>query len=316
MNSAVAERVAPALPGKILVAVDRSATSQHAIAYSGHIVAPGGIIRLVSVAENPRTLVPAGSLVSRALEAARAELLQDAHDALANAAEILTGYGVQVETEAIDLSTRGGDVVGALIDAAHAWGADLIVTGAHQHHGLLRWVEGAVAAPLARLSPCPILIVPATGNADACSLPRRILFAVDGSEQATQALRYGARFTTPDASVRAIYVVDRSVRLSDLVPIDVLEDAFVDEGERALAAAGHLLSDVSGRSGTELVRTGRTGDDIAHAIVREAASWQADMIVMGSHGRRGMVRWMLGSVAERVARLTPVPLLLVHGGQT
>jgi nucleotide-binding universal stress UspA family protein len=124
------------------------------------------------------------------------------------------------------------------------------------------------------------------------------------------------RFTTPDASVRAIYVVDRSVRLSDLVPIHVLEDAFVDEGERALAAAGHLLSDVSGRSDTELVRTERTGDDIAHAIVREAASWQADMIVMGSHGRRGMVRWMLGSVAERVARLTPVPLLLVHDRQT
>ncbi|WP_233837765.1 universal stress protein [Paraburkholderia sp. ZP32-5] len=316
MNSPVSARFASALPGKILLAVDQSVASQHAVAYASHIVAAGGIIRLVSIVENPRTLVPAGSLVRSALQAARDELLRDAHEALARAADVLAGHGIQVEKEAIDLAARGGDVVHALIDAADAWQPDLIVTGAHQHHGLLRWVEGAVSAPLARLSPCPILIVPATGNADAYALPRHILFAVDGSDQATQALRYGVRFSTPDTSLRAIYVVDRAVRLSDLVPIDVLEDAFVDEGTRALAAAGPLLRVASGRSNVELVRTERTGDDVAHAIVREAASWQANMIVMGTHGRRGMVRWMLGSVAERVAHITPVPLLLVHGRHT
>jgi nucleotide-binding universal stress UspA family protein len=320
MNSPASALAAPALPGKVLVAVDRSAASREALAYASRIVAPGGAIGLVSVAENPRTLVPAGSLVQRALESARDELLRDAQQALADAVEALGGCGAQVETTAIDLSKHGGDVVHALLDAARTWRADLIVTGTHQNHGLLRWVEGAVSTPLARSSPCPLLIVPATDAGEVRSLPRRILFAIDSGEQATTALRFGVRFAAPDSVLRAIYVVDRVARLSGLSArapsVAALEDAFANEGQRALDAAAPLLTQASREAGTELVFTESSGDDIAHTIVREAARWQADMIVMGTHGRRGLTRWILGSVAERVARLTPLPLLLVPPPRT
>lgn len=312
MNSSTSDSPTPALPRKVLVAVDPSAASRHAIAYARNIVAPGGVVRLVSVAENPRTLVPTGSLVGNALNSARAELLCDATDVLAVASEAFAQRDVRVETEAIDLSRHGGDVVHALIDAAHTWQAELLVVGARQHHGLLRWIEGTVSGPLAKLSRCPILIVPATYTVKADRLPERILFAIDGSGQAMEALHYGVRFATHDTHLRAIYVVDRAVRLSDVVPIDALEDAFVDEGTHALAAAEPILAGASGRSSTAVVRTDRTNDDIAHTIVREAGGWQADLIVMGTHGRRGMVRWMLGSIAGRVAQLTRTPLLLVH----
>jgi nucleotide-binding universal stress UspA family protein len=60
-----------------------------------------------------------------------------------------------------------------------------------------------------------------------------------------------------------------------------------------------------------LIKTGRTSDDVAHTIVREASNWHAQLIVMGAHGRRGMSRWLLGSVAGRVAHLAQTPLLLV-----
>ncbi|OLL31129.1 universal stress protein UspA [Burkholderia sp. SRS-W-2-2016] len=316
MNSPLSASPTSTLPTKVLVALDRSTASQHALAYASRLVAPGGAIRLVSIAENPRTLVPAGSLVRSVLDAARDELLRDAHDALAAGVETLSGCDASVDTTAIDLAKSGGDVVHALLDAARAWQADLIVTGAHQHHGLLRWVEGTVSAPLARFAPCPILIVPAAADAQERPSLQRILFAVDGSEQASAALRYGVRFATPDTSLRAIYVVDRAERLSGLsaraLSVTTLEDAFANEGVRVLGAARPVLTDASGGAGTELVLTERSGDDVAHAIVREAARWQADMIVMGTHGRRGVTRWLLGSVAERVARLTPVPLLLVQ----
>jgi nucleotide-binding universal stress UspA family protein len=296
----------------VLIAVDPSDASRHAIAYARNIVAPGGVVRLVSVAENPRTLVPTGALVGDALNLARAELLRDAADALAVASAAFAQCNVRIETEAIDLSRHGGDVVHALIDAAHTWQAELLVVGARQHHGLLRWIEGTVSGPLAKLSRCPILVVPAAYTVKAARLPERILFAIDGSRHAMEALHCGAWLATHDTHLRAIYVVDRAVRLSDFAPIDVLENAFVDEGTQALAAAEPILAGASGRSSTALVRTAGSNDDIAHTIVREAGGWQADLIVMGTHGRRGVVRWMLGTVAGRVAHLTQIPLLLVH----
>ncbi|NRO96979.1 universal stress protein [Paraburkholderia sp. NMBU_R16] len=312
MNTSTSSSPTSTLPGKVLIAVDSSAASRQAVAYARTIVAQGGTVRLVSVAENPRTLVPTGSFVGEALGSARAELLRDAADALAVASEAFAKCNIRVETDAIDLSTHGGDVVHALIEAADTWQAELLVVGTRQHHGLLRWIEGTISEPLAKLSRCPILIVPAAYTVKADRPPERILYAVDGSRQAMAALHYGVRFATHDAHVRAVYVVDRAVRLGDFVPIDALEAGFVDEGTRAIAQAEPILAGVSGRSSTALIRTARTDDDVAHAIVREAGHWQADLIVMGTHGRRGVARWMLGTVAGRVAQLSEIPLLLVH----
>ena len=50
----------------------------------------------------------------------------------------------------------------------------------------------------------------------------------------------------------------------------------------------------------------------ADVIVEEAKAWPADLIVIGTHGRRGVNRWMLGSDAEQVVRIAPVPVLLVR----
>lgn len=303
---------ASALPEKVLIAVDLSPASEHAIAFARGMVAPGGAVRLVSVAENPRTLVPTGKFTGNALDSARAELLSDAQNALTSATHAFAGRDVHLDAQTIDLSKHGGDVVHALTDAAHGWPADLLVVGARQHHGLRRWVEGAVSTPLLKHAPCPILVVPAAYTATTDGLPKRVLFALDGSPHATAALHYGLRFSTRDTVLRAVYVVDRAVRLSDFVPIDALEDAFVEEGTRVLAGAQPILASASSQASATLVETERTSDDVAHTIVRIAANWNAELIVMGTHGRRGVSRWVLGSVAERVARLTQTPLLLVN----
>lgn len=300
------------LPARVLIAVDASLASQQALAYARHLVPAGGKVRLISVADNPHTLVPMGRLVAGALEAAREELLADAVDALNRAQEAFAQCEAEIETGIVDLSTHGGNVASALIDEAISWQADLLVVGARQHHGMLRWIEGTVSEPLAKRSRCPLLIVPEHANGHPDRLPARILFALDCSPPALEALRYGLRFATHETDVHAIYVVDRGVRLTDLVPIDALEDAFIEEGTAALAASKPALESVSERASTALLKTERAGDDVAHAIVRAADRWHAELIVMGTHGRRGMTRWVLGSVAQRVAQLTHVPLLLVH----
>lgn len=296
---------------RVVIAVDASLASLHAVNYTQHLLPAEAHIRLVSVAQNPRVLLPITPLVGDELSAARAELLRDAGDALNQAKDVLSQQGRTAETELVDLSKQGGDVVHALTKAAGAWHADLLVVGARQHHGLLRWVEGTVSEPLAHMAGCAILVVPAQYDASPLAAPRRILCAIDGSKGATQALRQAARLTSGQTDLRTVYVVDRAVRLTDFVPIHMLEEAFVDDGKQALENARQLLAGTPGGIDTAMISTETTNDDIAHAIVRDAQQWQADLMVLGMHGRRGIARWLLGSVASRVAHLTPVPLLLV-----
>jgi nucleotide-binding universal stress UspA family protein len=311
MNSIESDDFNPALPRRVLIAVDSSNASRNALAYASTILPHGGEVRLVSVGENPHTLFPTGRHINQALESVRDELMKDAAEALEQAKTLLVPCDVRIETEVIDLSKHGGVVVQALADAADAWQAELLVVGARHHHGLARWVEGTVSEALTKRLQCPLLVIPEGYRIENAHLPERILFAVDGSPHAANALRLGVRFAARDAHLRALYVIDRAVRLSDFVPIDALEDAFIDEGKHALAAAEPVISRASIRSTTALVKTGRTRDDVAHTIVREAGKWHAQLIVMGTHGRRGISRWILGSVAGRVAHLAQTPLLLV-----
>ncbi|MGJ0525730.1 universal stress protein [Burkholderia gladioli] len=312
MNDSSSTSRLRARPARLLIAVDLSVASRQVVDFASRLAPAGASIRLVSVAENPRTLIPIGSLPRAVLDSVRAELRNDATAAVSRAREALTRSDLRLETEIIDLTRHGGDLVHALLHSAETWRAELVLVGARHHHGWLsRWVEGTVSEPLARSSHCPIMIVPARGR-DLHRPPRRILFAIDGSSQSMGALAFGLTLAVPDADLRGIYVVDRAVRFVDVVPITALEDAFIEEGEKALSSARPLLEGVSSCSSVAMVSTERTNDDVAHAILREAGRWGADLIVVGSHGRRGMARWLLGSVAGRVARMTSIPLLIVN----
>jgi nucleotide-binding universal stress UspA family protein len=114
--------------------------------------------------------------------------------------------------------------------------------------------------------------------------------------------------------VKAIYVVDRSARGTDAASRASLQEAFREEGQLALARARSIFSQSSSAQDytfdAALVATEDVGDDVAHAIVREAARLKADAILMGTHGQRGVARWMLGTVSGRVTELTEVPVLL------
>ncbi|SHK25914.1 universal stress protein [Paraburkholderia terricola] len=297
---------------RILIAVDLSSVSARAAAYVRYLAAPGAQVRVVSVAENPRTLLPLGSLTDAALQTARAELLRDASEAAAHAKEAFANGNGAVEADVIELSRHGGYTANALIDAATEWKADLLVVGARQHRGILRWVEGTVSESVTTQTPCSILVVPASYDAEIPEFPRRILFALDGSPASLDAMQFGLQLATPEAHLRAVYVIDRAVRLTDFVPIHVLEDAFIEEGKTALANAAGVFANLSNHVETGLLRTKPTSDDVPHTIVREAERWHADLVVVGTHGRRGLARWFLGSVAARTARIAQTPLLLAR----
>jgi len=142
---------------------------------------------------------------------------------------------------------------------------------------------------------------------------RRILVPVDGSAPSRAGLeRAIALAGSRGARLRLVHVVDENAVMQGMEPainIGELLDMLMDSGRKLLASAAEIARRRGLKVETSLheVHLGRVAD----RIVREAARWRADVIVMGTHGRRGLGRLVMGSDAESVLRESPVPVLLV-----
>lgn len=143
---------------------------------------------------------------------------------------------------------------------------------------------------------------------------QRILAPIDGSTASEYALREAIRLTNAQTRLRLIYVLDETLPLDAEVYGAIDYEAVVEaerlSGERALARAMERVRE-SGRT-AESAMINTTEERGAGAIGNEARRWRADLIVMGSHGRSGLSRLLMGSVAEDVTRHAPVPVLMVH----
>lgn len=139
-----------------------------------------------------------------------------------------------------------------------------------------------------------------------------ILVPTDGSEGAAEAVRVGLALADRfDAEVHALFVVDERFVATDY---DLVVEEAEAEAERALDRAGEQGEDV-GVTVEKHLRTGLPHEEILAA----AAEYDADLVVMGKHGRSGLDRFLsVGSVTERVVRqaevqVTTVPISRVDG---
>jgi nucleotide-binding universal stress UspA family protein len=146
---------------------------------------------------------------------------------------------------------------------------------------------------------------------------RHILVATDGSRVSLLAVAHASALSRALSSeLLVLHVVDMGLLpLGPEVAIDThhLAAARRTEGEALLAAGLEEARAAEARAFGRLVETDAPGQRVDGRIVQEAAAWPADLIVLGTHGRRGPERLILGSVAEGVARRSEVPVLLVRG---
>ncbi|CAN7282568.1 universal stress protein [Polaromonas sp. LjRoot131] len=144
---------------------------------------------------------------------------------------------------------------------------------------------------------------------------QRILVPIDGSPTSKHGLQEAIRMARlTGGKLRLLHVVDdTSIALSfDAYagyPSDWLE-GLRQAGESLLADAKAVAA--AAGVGVETVLRDNFALPVHELIVTEAAAWPADLIVLGTHGRRGIGRVMLGSSAENVLRRAPVPVLLVR----
>ena len=140
---------------------------------------------------------------------------------------------------------------------------------------------------------------------------RRILVPVDGSETSNRALVTALQFAR-DVGGRVLLLHDISdlLYLSPYADTQTLVDTVREGGEHVLKAALAICESAGVPADTRLVDG--AGLRLGEAVADAALAWNADLIVLGSHGRRGLQRLFLGSGAEQILRLAPVAALVVR----
>lgn len=145
---------------------------------------------------------------------------------------------------------------------------------------------------------------------------KNILVAVDGSDTSNLALQEAIQLTKDQkAALRIIYVVDEAVvKYTDgYVDFETLWSSYKEQGQELLNRIKEEVKLENIDFETRLVVLNLLEGRLAEKIVTEAQNWHADLLVIGTHGRHGISRFFLGSVAERVLRIATMPVLLIRG---
>ncbi|MDZ7663571.1 universal stress protein [Thiohalophilus sp.] len=144
---------------------------------------------------------------------------------------------------------------------------------------------------------------------------KHILVAIDGSETAQHALKAAIRLAKVQQSeLLVVHVINEiSMSLPEGGYVPDVQEAFRESGREILRQAESDARKAGVTAETILLEIDKFGQNAADMIVAEAENRGADLIVIGSHGRRGIRRLLLGSIAESVMRLASRPVLLIRG---
>jgi len=216
-----------------------------------------------------------------------------------------TESGIDADVETVT-SVRTGYPDQEIRDYADQIEAGMIAMGSHGRTGVRRFVLGSIAEKVLRLSDVPVLTVT---ESEVGTLPyENVLVPTDGSRGADAAVDPAASLATAyDATVHGLSVVDTRALGAD-VRSDVLVDSLEDNARTAL---DDLEADLADRDVGEVrkeVMFGMPYQSIQNYVEENAV----DLVVMGTHGRTGLDRYLLGSVTEKLVRTSPVPVLSVR----
>ena len=278
----------------MLIAVDASPEAAGAAEFGSRLARTTGMqCRLVHAVHDPWAAALLATNPLRTREFTR-NLFSDAR------AQIERALQGRVAPELLqDLIVEEGRAAEVIADQARSLQAGLIVLGGKYHSALGRWLGGSTAHHVARTTAVPLLVI-----AGAPVAVRRMLVALDTSGAAARTLDEAHRFArTNGAVLRALSVIEPLPPMPEGTQID--PQPYYDLCRETIDSVVQPLVE---KSGTELlIRRGPMLD----TIKTEAAAWQADLIVVGSHSKSWTQRLMLGSVTESLLNHLPASLLIV-----
>ncbi|SNZ17973.1 Nucleotide-binding universal stress protein, UspA family [Natronoarchaeum philippinense] len=290
---------------RILVPTDGSEHARRAAAHAESLASAfDATLHIVSVVDLQAAAGPfdAGGLepefVER-LDANGRELVESTVDALDGSAD--------VHTEIVR-----GRPADSILEYAADNGVGLIAMGTHGRSGIRRYVAGSVAESVVRRADVPVFTVRATDRSRLDDGYDDVLVPTDGSEHALAAAEHAVALAgASGARIHALNVVDVGVASSspDLTPPTTLLDQLRDAGERATDAVAERADEAGLDAETE-VREGFP----AQTVVEYADEADIDLIAMGTAGRSGIGRHLVGSTAAKVIRRAEMPVLSTTAG--
>ena len=256
-------------------------------------------VYVLNVADTTRdSVVQVGGDVIDALERKGAEFVREAADRA-------SGRGVASVTDVLQ-----GEPYSTIVDYADARDVDLIVMPTHGRRGLERFLLGSTAERVVRRANVPVLTLRPDDDRPTEYPYRTVLVPTDGSDPARHALATGVDVATAeDAALHLLSVVASTslgIEVRSEGRTSTLENhatGIVDDARAFADAAG-----VPSVSGTVVYEP-----SVHRAILSYVDEHDVDLVVVGTHGRTGFDRYVLGSVTEYLVRTSPVPVLTVRG---
>ncbi|HRW06357.1 MAG TPA: universal stress protein [Caldilineaceae bacterium] len=234
-------------------------------------------------------------------------LRDDLQNYLAQQQETLQKQGYRVT-----IHCRDGDAALTIIDVANAIHADLIAMTTHGRSGVRRWTLGSVAERVLHEAEQPLLIVRhETVSTDTL---KYLLVPLDGSAMSEEALAHATNIAQATGAtllllhvVQAIDPTNQRLLFQSKAEAESAVHEWMDEGQRYLDGVGQRVAKQGIRCETRV----RLGDP-DRVICATTIDAGIDLVVMSTHGRTGVRRWIYGSVANKVLRGLDCPLLLVR----
>lgn len=219
-------------------------------------------------------------------------LVESGEEIVEEASRVLESMGAEYTTDVV----QGGPAE-TIVDYAERYEYDLVAMPTHGREGLSRYLLGSVTEKVVRLSPVPVLT--AHADEEALSFPYEgILLPTDGSESARRAADHALELAGAlDATLHVLSVTEESLVGED--DTSAAEEAVAEVVE---AAEAHGVENVETH-----VEAGTPDEEIDSFV----ADHDVDAVVMGTTGRRGIERVLLGSVAEKTVRSATVPVITV-----
>jgi nucleotide-binding universal stress UspA family protein len=287
---------------KVLIPIDSSSASRSVIAEAVARVWTAGttfcVLHIVDIAGLGRF----AGMIEQEKSAGQA--------LVASAAAELARAGFDVSTEVLAGFPRT-----AVVRYAKQYGADLIMVGSHGQRSVARLLLGSVAQAVLRAASCSVEIVRQKAKRPLASAYRmKILLATDGSDGAMAAVKSLAARPWPAGSkIKIISVVEliapgtemNAASSSAIYPVSLLDEIWNDARVRAREAVADAKKKLEA-AGMKIIDGAETPEGDPRSVLLEKANeWDADLIVLGSHGRRGIDRMLMGSVSESVALQAP-----------
>lgn len=211
------------------------------------------------------------------------------------------------------IATQADDVGGAILAKAVARQADLLVIGSHGRGRFERLLLGSTTEKVVRKATSPVLVVPAGAAAPEDDRFRRIVCGIDFSEASLHAFRYAVHVAAAaGARVTLVHAIEmppelRERQLVAASDVDAIRSAAESAALQRLQALG------PGGDAAHVRISATVLEGRAHRqILKVAADQHADLVVLGTHGRGTVDRWVFGSSTHAVLRDSSCPVLTVR----